>query len=334
MWGSGKRSGWTLTTVVLFCLFTAVETVWLHKRHRLWAVHVEAARGVVVGTPHWRVYQSRLLGPMLVQGCAAASGLPFARCYAPVFFLLLLAANLSYFAFFLRVSSNPVHAGLCWLAAVALFLAMQDLMWLYLWDLIELSVMLGLVALIHYRAGMGWHVLLWAVALLNRDSWRYIPTWMLLRTWPLLQQRKWGEAIRWIVMAGVCFVVGQVWVNFITERLFRAESMPNSLAPQRVGDLFFQAPVNLAAFAARRRPYAFVVVGLWLAALVFYARTVLAERFAPLCVFLGLWLVSTFCFAVISETRVFFQYIPLLVWLGYLAIARPGANPPHAKAAI
>jgi hypothetical protein len=35
---------------------------------------VEAARGVVIGRPHWRIYQSRVLAPYIIQGLSHLFG--------------------------------------------------------------------------------------------------------------------------------------------------------------------------------------------------------------------------------------------------------------------
>jgi len=329
MWRESDHRRWSVLALALVCLFTALETVWLRQSHPHWPAHVAAAHGVATGTPHWRGYQSRLLGPMLVRGTAAVTGLSFEQCYAPVFFLLLLGVNVAYCAFFLRVSGSAVVAVLCWLVSVGILFVFQDVFWLYLWDIIELAVMLGLVALIQFRAGVWPHVLLCAVAVLNRDSWRYIPAWMLLTAATLSVQRRNQEAIPRAMAALGCLLAGQLWVAFITARLFRAETMPASEAARRIGNLFFQVPWNLNALR-EHRGWMFPVIGGALALLLWWARRGLEERFVPLCVLLTVCLGSTFCFARITETRVFIQYIPFLVWLGWLAAReRVFTGPAH-----
>jgi len=319
MWRGSDNRTWGTLAVALVCLFTALETVWLCQHHPYWTMQIKAAQGVADGTPHWRVYQCRIFGPMLVRGCAAVTGLPFEQCYAPVFFLLLFGANLAYCVFFLRVGDNKKEAVACWLASVGIFLAVQDIHWLYLWDIIDLSVMLGLVAVIHFRAGIWPQVLLCAVAVLNRDSWRYIPAWMLLSSLTMLAQRRHREAVQRSLVALGCLVVGQLWVSFITAQLFRSETMSDSTI--RIGDLFFQVPWNLRALRDGDG-WMFGVVVAALTALLWRAMRNLEERFVPLCLLMLLYLGSTFCFARITETRVFIQYIPFLVWLGCLAAQR------------
>jgi hypothetical protein len=307
--------------VALVCLFTALETVWLRQHHAQWGVHIAAVRGVAYGTPHWRMCQCRLLGPMLVRGAAALTGQSFERCYAPVFFLLLLGANVATFVFFLRASGSGAAAVLCWLASVGLLFVMQDVFWLYLWDIIELSVMLGLVALIHFRAGTWPLVLLWVVALLNRDSWRYVPMWMLLAAGTLWLKQQKQEAIKRALAALVCFVAGQLWVAFITARLFRMETMQVPETRQRIGDLLVELPWNLTKLR-EGSGWMFVWVSVAMAAGLWLARRRLEERFVPLCLLLAACLVATLCFSRIAETRVFIQYIPFLVWLGWLGVQR------------
>jgi len=52
--------------------------------------HAAAAQGVVQGLPHWRAWQSRVLGPFFVEFLSRLTGLSYADAYPPAVFILLV----------------------------------------------------------------------------------------------------------------------------------------------------------------------------------------------------------------------------------------------------
>lgn len=174
--GAGKRFAGPLLAVLAI---SAVEAAAVYALHRdgLGPL-VAAARGVVLGTPHWRVYQNRLLGPYLIEACAWATGASFAGAYLAVMAGLIALKNAAVWR-----AARAFRGGAGGLvdvaAGAAIFVLLQN-SWLYPWDPIDVAVSAGIIGLAaggdRPRAG----ALLFLVALLNRESSAFVGLWTIL----------------------------------------------------------------------------------------------------------------------------------------------------------
>lgn len=134
---------------------------WALFHHKSLNELVNASDGVMLGTPHWRVFQNRLLGPFIV---TCFPGSPSQRYYGFVFISFLLT-------FMSYVSLLKIYAPTCsvWLWAIYAVLLFRFTLhhWSYPWDFTET---LALLALVHMslRQSPPWHFaalfLLWIVS--------------------------------------------------------------------------------------------------------------------------------------------------------------------------
>lgn len=142
--------------------------------------HAEALYGIVVGQPHWKEYQNRLLGAYLVKYAATFFSLPYEVAY--VFFLIGLGAikNLLFYSVVLRLTQSFRHSLQYTLCFVFFFIALQNAAWLYLWDYFDIIVF----TLFTYgvlTAKRDWYYLpIFALALLNKESCLFIAVWLIL----------------------------------------------------------------------------------------------------------------------------------------------------------
>lgn len=168
----------TLTLVILLSLLEYRLVVLLH-RDNLNSL-VQAAYGITIGEPHWRIYQSRLLGPFTVKFLAELFQVTYANMY--MFFTLGLSViknGLGFYLFYRLTGNNQISLKYT-LYLVASFIALQDVRWLYLWDYFDIIVFLMFIygALIHQSNR--YFLLLFVIALLNKESALFIPLWLIL----------------------------------------------------------------------------------------------------------------------------------------------------------
>src|SRR5207249_2203785 len=121
---------------------------------------VGGAHGVVTGHPYWRIAQSRLLGPWLVQAMT-----PLFHSY--------LGAHVAYSLIAVTVAGVLAWRIGGWLGFLTLqfcFTALLSPPWLYVWDYFDLVAFLVFVQFVRAGRPWPWFVGLYAVAILNRDS--------------------------------------------------------------------------------------------------------------------------------------------------------------------
>lgn len=133
-------SGWIL-------LVSYLEFYWWWREHKP-HMHVlmDASQGVLTGTPHWRAYQNRLLGPALVHALGWFSALPLKT----LAIIGLLSSNTMLYVMCARLGAAQGITG--WPVAVPLLLPwavwrLGSHFWSYPWDFVETHVLLMLAYL-------------------------------------------------------------------------------------------------------------------------------------------------------------------------------------------
>lgn len=298
--------------------------------------NIDAAIGVTTGHPHWRVYQNRVLGPYLLKGLAGLFSGDYAGAYTALMIAFLALAGYQAWRIGRKVGGDQVG----WFALVVLHLAFTFLFaktWLYLWDLIGLSVFLAFVDLIIHEKPWYWFGALFVVAILNRDSGQLIALWMILEPvcrW--LTRRPLSRQVSATMMtAGVlCIAAGQWMIDYLRTSLLVEEvgfgiagGTPSGYGP----DYFWNLPNNMALlqhilqadslvnFVTIFLPLAMVMVSVFFVATIIYKE----RRYLALALTFAASLVSLLLFASLTETRVFIELIPLLM-LGSCLLIHPG----------
>jgi hypothetical protein len=322
--------------------------------------HVAAAQGVTQGLPHWRGWQSRVLGPFFVEILSRLTGLSFADAYPLAVFVLLLL-------FFLVLLSLARSLWNSTIAALGIALAawtfngilMQGL-WVYLWDYIDLIVFTLLTwAIVAARP-------LWLVALIllveafNREATIIISFWLLLDAVarPVSREGRWFTFEHRVVWKQILVALGLLAVASTI-----AAGLRHALFVREVGpDLF---PELLNIMPATREPGAlahlelsvnlrflrysfthpldrlYMVFNVLVFAIPVLAVKALLSRHVDLIrlalLYLGFWAL-TIALGIIYETRVWLCFVPFLVLVGPILLANhpPGfltprrADPPIA----
>jgi len=315
----------TLAAVLLLLVISLLE---LHSLQLIQASgydrEVVGAYGILHGTPEWRVYQNRLLGPILVQLLMKAAHTNFVMAYAHTLSLLVAGANFIVYALVRHQtskSSTGLIASVTFAAAVIVF---QDANWFYLWDAIDLSTMLAFAYLaLKQSTDLRLLIPLFFVELLNRESAEFVALWIIFASLftllaasgdNLVKGRMFIKCLCGLALLGF----GSWWTHWIRSRLFHHSFDP------RIGlDLFHRTNgehltlfYNFASFTSSYNPESFMVGIIANCAIGYFLYKLLATKgllSAPL-VFLILAMVSAvWTFGVVAETRVWLEFVPFLV---------------------
>lgn len=297
---------------------------------------IDSALGILSGHPHWKTYQSRLLGPVLVTSLAHLSHLSFSSCYQITTFVLLITANAICYIVFRKAGRRADLAWAYTFAYAGLFTALQDRAWLYLWDYIDLLTLMLFAYAVFTRALLWKFIVIFFIELLNREAANFIALWIIidavnLNSSPSAHSKKWNihwqQAILGIVLIGI----GVTWTDFIRNRLFVSQTMTLLPGYHIVGDQFWELPHMLHALKHAPRLDALVPV-IAVSVLIFSllrAWEQLGEQAWKICFLLCAMVTSIFIFAITTETRVWFEVLPFVFWLIDRA---PQKNTADAKA--
>jgi hypothetical protein len=175
--------GGVLAVFLAFVQFRQIALV----LHTDYAHSVEAAWGVVIGHPHWRMFQSRILGPYLVLGLSGV--LPEnlvspanAFMVAHVLYSIATLSVAGYLAFRLgRTHGGDLRSALLALAVFEMgFAFLLSPPWLYAWDYLDIIIFFVFVDFVLAEREWQWFVGLYFAAIWNRDSAQFIALWMCL----------------------------------------------------------------------------------------------------------------------------------------------------------
>ena len=299
----------------------------------------QVAEGVVLGEPHWRVYQGRVLGPYLVDALRGFAD-SLVGAYTAFSVLTLFAAGFGLLVLTHRLGDRhrpPVPAFLLFHVS---FLFLLPCLWLYAWDLLSLLLFTVFNYLVLRRADRIWLAVLFAVAVLNHEIAYFMAGWLVLD--PIVRyvaSRRAGVAgarFDWVTasMGLVLLVAGIAAVEGLREKLLVREVMrPEELPPHSIyGRSFhFSLAQNLSALAESFTlsfplAFPFVVTLLLLGIVALAVRLAWSDwaRYAALSA-VTIGMVAAFlCFGLVFETRVLMPLVPFVAMNAWAAFRRPG----------
>lgn len=289
---------------------------------------LKAVIGVLEGRPHWLVYQARLLGPWSVYWLGEVIGnIGFA--YAWFIAIGFFAANI---AFLWAIS--PMRDGVHKLAALSLFVLLSiffiDDRWFYAWDIYSLILFTVFLGLVIRDAPLWQFCVLFLVMLFNRESVHFLSIFILIRPfadWFVENGYRLGttrriQNLRWVVAGAILLASGVLTIKLLRQTLLVEEvgpvmfKMPDlagvSLHFQHNFNLTFLANslgmanqgIDLAVALFFLLSFVLVVMGLWK----------LPQRFFAYTAVHGMMLLAIGLFAIINETRVFFEMTPFVTF--------------------
>jgi hypothetical protein len=138
----------------------------------------DVAHGVLDGTPHWRIYQNRIIGPYLAEGLSAVM-----PSYAGAVTLLSLIALVASGVLAWRIGARRGgdRGGL--LAVVVMHLAFAFLLWrrwLFIWDFFDLAMFLLFVDFVIAEKKWQYFVPLGVIGVLNHEVALFISGFLVI----------------------------------------------------------------------------------------------------------------------------------------------------------
>lgn len=306
---------------------------------------INAGMEVLLGQPHWRTFQPRVLGPWLVERLShLIPGANFAAAHLVYSLASLVAMGMLSWRIGWRVGGTRASALVGFLVAQMAFTFMLMRPWLYAWDFSDIIVFLLFVDFV--VAGKGWHwfVVLFAVGIFSRQTVALIAVWMIveggLRRWQgkrlSVEERR--EDTGLIITGSVCLVGGAILVELLTRNLLVREIGPlifhdtpdkggvfQAMALERNLRIAFDAFTHVEAFPSL--PIV-AFLGLSLTMAIMIARKA-PQQYLALGLVYGLHWIATLTFGLLTETRIYVEMIPLLVLATLMLVsdyAAPGSE--------
>lgn len=323
-----KRTASGITGAALALLFAVAQfrlVIFVFGIH--YARSVDAARGVLDGHPHWRVFQNRVLGPYMVKLLSAVFP---SFDLAHVFFSIAAIAMAGFLAWRLgrRHGGDLRSALLALLVFEAAFACLLSPPWLYAWDYLDIIVFLLFVDLVLSRARTAFFVALFCAAALNRESCLFIALWMMIDPlvgWSLGRAGLSGrERMKWprFCSGAACAVLGIV----VTEALRRAllveeigfKLFGDTRMPRGAG-FVFNLGDNISALVSGFSGFDLGMpffLPLFIALCVILA-ILMVKKDPARCLSLALMelamIAALLCFTLATEVRVYLELVPFIV---------------------
>jgi hypothetical protein len=296
----------------LVMLLTLIEHHFIPSYARNLPAIIRVASHILHGTPDWYAYQSRLFGPMLVKAVSVASKRPFQIWYIPVCIVLLAIDNAICLVVARKMGATLIQAVGAALVFAFLFVAMQDLRWMYLWDYIDIAIMFGLAYGIYANLSIGYFAVLCIIGLLNHEQALFIPIWLVLSSFRRDgSQRVTVDRARFA--SGFLLIVGGVlYTKEISHLLFRHFLDSDSAVTGRSAVLF-GLPRNLNSLYKIELTWKFYLFLELTMVVLNQLKPVAGSRFWPIALTVGGFVLSNLLFGLIFELRVWLPLVPIVV---------------------
>ncbi len=300
---------------------------------------IATAQGVVAGMPHWQVYQSRVLGPWVVQLLAGPIG-SFKSAYILYTLGLYFLAGLA----MLVTAYRLYGARVAWIALLCfhfLCMVLINSRWHYIWDGGELLSFTLFCYFVLTDKDWRWVTGLFCVSILNRESAFFIAAWMIFYPFLVAILDRARPRLPMVLAGLACMVGGALLVQGLRVALLRREIGPDLFGMPELAGRSFHPHLHdniiylVDAFLHPTIQFNILIVVLLLAPLVLTG--LLARRFGRRYLGLGLAhaliVLSLPIVGVLSETRVLFDLVPFMA-IGFAALihGQEKDQPPAAPA--
>jgi hypothetical protein len=318
--------------LISLSLYVSVAQVRLIKAVLNLNQSADVAHNVFVGRPPWRLFQSRVLGPYLVEGLSRITVSPLAAAYSLYACLMLAAAGCLAYSLGHRLAGKPGGA----LSFTFLYLGFALLLtspWLYAWDFVNIIVFLIFVYLVVARKPYRWFVVLFLVAIFNHESALFIGLWLVvdpLARWSVSKVWRVEIPIEWrqIAVGGFCLVAGMILIEILRwalliEELPMPEWYRNHLFHfQGINNLHFWA-YSFTHFSDAPFAIPLFLIGAAISTVVVALRWPM--QLLGLSIVQMLMIVAVLLFGNAPETRIYLELLPFLA-LVIVLLAAPTSS--------
>ena len=334
------RSAMIMAGVLLLLTFFEYRTV--APGDSVQSKMVAVSLNIATGHPEWKTFQNRIAGPFLVHEASHFSGLTYANCHATFVAGMLLLSNAIPLFVLSRLFADRRDVFLFLLLNAVLIVAIQHRGFLYDWDLIDLCTMFLFAYAVFAGSPVWMLALLFVVELENRESASFIPLWIVIDALVSLTKRLERRAL---ANAGIGFgllAIGSVWTSFLRERLLQADPHDERVRQVVMGE-HLQIRQNLYdlahpfapdGFDSSRGLAAYLIPAMLCLLFVFFARCPVVPRVQAVKVGILLlaMVMSLFLFGLLTESRVWLDLVPFMLFLYFIPWVRTrGRDPPNAR---
>src|SRR5215475_9362899 len=295
----------------------------------------DAAYGVVVGMPHWRSYQSRVLGPFIIDGLAKIFSTYLSAHVIVSIVALTIAGSLAW-RLGKRLTENITGALLALCLFQIAFVFCLTLPWIYIWDYLSAAIFFAFVLFVAQGKSWPWFAGLFAIAIFNRENALFIAAWMILDPVVrlMLGKRKLIDpqpfALPMVAAGIVCLAGGIAVTEFLRNKLLVREIGYEIFkdTPAHFSMVQFQLTNNLHALAHAltsvdyNMQFVVVIIVLMLGGAAIYLAWVDPARWAGLGLVHLTMLAAIMSVGILLETRLYVELIPLLVSAVMVAVSR------------
>ena len=289
---------------------------------------LKAAEGVLNGYPHWRVYQNRLLGPLIFQ---AGKYIFKDSLFAYILISILLISIAGFIVWKIGDSKGGLRLAFSILCVFhILFTFTLNLYWLYLWDYISLVIFLLFVESVISKRSILWFLGIWFVGIFNHENAVFIGTYLIADSLvPLIINR-----INNINSEFINFDVKKIFIGFscVTLSTLIVEFLRNTFLKEAIAPSVFGLNIDpnimpfqlfknfkilksttstIDYYSTQTLPIIFFLLTIVLITiLIFLKNPILYGGFSLNYL---LFIASLLMFGVFYETRIYINLIPLCI---------------------
>tara|TARA_B100000212_G_C27322165_1_gene510651 strand:- start:125 stop:1150 length:1026 start_codon:yes stop_codon:yes gene_type:complete len=290
--------------------------------------NLEAAEGVINGTPHWRVYQSRILGPLLFEGFKFFIDDRF-FAYSVTLIILLIISSLIVWHIGIQRGGLNFAFGLLFILH-GLFTYSLSYDWLYIWDFISLIIFLLFIEGVISKKPTWWFMSIWSVGILNHENAVFICTYLIADSiikWifqPKINDlKKRNLNYRKLILGFVCALLSVSIVEFLRDKF-----LIEAIAPKLFGinwlenkwpfQLFNNLNVLKLSFSSlNNTPHHSIPILAYLLSVVLIAVLIFIKnpnKYGGFSLNYLFFISCLFIFGILYESRIYINLIPLCIF--------------------
>ena len=291
-----------------------------------WDELTNAAYGIIDGTPHWRAFSNRLLGPYTVFSISHL-GFSFETSLQIFNFLLICIQNFVLFYLVLRYTENSYSKSIRYLIVFSFMLISVEDFISYTWDYIDTIIFTFFAFGIFQSKPTRYFVVLFLVELLNREIALFIAFFIIIdavildrsknKLYPLISFSSIKTKQLFTGLAIGLF--GIIYTKIIRDWLFIESTVPGvgkDLSNKLIGNhIQIMENINLLFvenFSSLEIVNSIIIVGIILYLALLYPHFTMSHFKA--FIITAIMLLSILIFGLINETRLYRILIPFLLF--------------------
>lgn len=283
-----------------------------------------AAKGVYEGTPHWVVYQNRILGPYVLEFLGSFLANPLKG------YLVFFVAAQTLSGYLILIVSKAILKNENPLGPFFMFQALFSIIivphapspWIYVWDHLDILVFIIFFFLVEAKKDWRYFTGLFLIAIFNRESALFISLWMILDPMMKMLYQKPRKLDTKTLFAGLASMVGGiVLINYLRKILLVRETGPEIFhKPELAGNVIhFKLGENIGFIKQAIIEFGGnvdVTIVLFLMAylvIIYLLARKNSDKYLALCATQLALFASIMLFAAIEEVRIHLELIPFIV---------------------